>query len=111
MKFLTLIFNMYLLVLSCLPCVDRDECAEFGKTETTISSADNQQKKQIPSNDLCTPFCSCSHCPASAFYQFIPTFIVKPKLVFKDNTKQLGLYSFSYSNQFSSNIWQPPKLS
>lgn len=111
MKFSIIIFSIYLLGLSCFSCVDRDDCIKFDKSETTFSSADNQQKNQQPNSDLCTPFCSCSHCPSSAFYQFITPFIFKPKLVFSKNIKQIGLYSFRYSNQFTSNIWQPPKLS
>lgn len=105
MKFLTLIFSIYLLGLSCLPCADKDECNNINTTTKISTSADNE--KQHPGNESCTPFCSCTHCPASAFCQSIVPYKI-PKIIFP--SVEYPVYEISFSSKNSFSIWQPPQL-
>lgn len=107
MKLFTLIFSIYLLVLSCVPCADKDECISNLKKEVPTSASHQHNKKNIE-NGSCTPFCSCSHCPASAFFQSV---IKKsaPKLFVL--ISRYSEYKISFSSNKIASIWQPPKLS
>ncbi|MFC4233317.1 DUF6660 family protein [Parasediminibacterium paludis] len=104
MKFLTLIFSIYLLVLSCVPCADKDECNINMDIKTTISSTTKENPKK--SDEACTPFCTCSHCSASAYYQPLNSYKI-PKRIFP--TTKYPVYDVSYNSQVFFSIWQPPK--
>ena len=105
MKFLTLIFALYILTLSCVPCM----CDDIAKSETT------QQTKNTPTkdknhNDNCTPFCTCTCCCASAYFHIkTDYFTIKP--IVSTSTKKFALVDKNYSSYKCHNIWQPPKLS
>lgn len=94
-----------------MPCSDSNECDRNTTTQqTTISQADNHHEKQSHDNELCSPFCTCSHCPASAFFHPTEKYKIEKK-IFIEVAKQFSQYNFHYSQEISSNIWQPPKLS
>ncbi|MHA8084199.1 DUF6660 family protein [Aquirufa antheringensis] len=103
MKFFAFIMSIYLLVLSCLPCIDRQERNVMA--EQKISATTQQQQHQT-GDEACTPFCTCSHCPASAFYQPLALYKM-PKMLFQS-------VKFRYKVDFNSydfhSIWQPPKI-
>lgn len=74
--------------------------------EQKISAAPQHQHQQ-PVDEACTPFCNCSHCPASAFNQQLSHFnVVKP--VFQ--SLKYPIYNSSFSTEVSFSIWQPPKI-
>lgn len=102
MRFFTIIFSIYILVLSCVPCGDGAE--NIVKSAAKISTTDNHNHADA---DLCTPFCSCTCCPASAFYHPLALFEI-PKIIFQ-SMKFNVVNSSCLSNDFHS-IWQPPKL-
>ncbi|WP_394342336.1 DUF6660 family protein [Taibaiella soli] len=104
MKFFTLIMSIYLLVLSCIPCNEGQEGNVI--TEQKIS-ATNQKRHHQTGNEVCTPFCTCSHCPASAFYQPLSHFNV-PITVFQ--SLKYPVYNASFCLEVSLSIWQPPKI-
>jgi len=105
MKFLTLIAGCILLYLSCLPCGDMLECSV--KQQQTISSAANHQNHQHQ-NEACTPFCSCSCCPASVIYQPVAKVQSERPVIM---SQKFPLQNDSFLSQEFSSIWQPPKLS
>jgi hypothetical protein len=107
MQFFAYILSVYLLLLSCYPCRDGDGDRYVNEKNTSITafvnttSGQHQQK-----NKPCTPFCACSHCPASAFFQ--------PVSPFKALPPTRHLMSFYYlvplqSYDFNA-VWQPPRI-
>ena len=103
MKIFTLIFSLYLLGLSCLPCGDKEECTV--KAGTTISAPINHDKHN-QETEHCTPFCTCSCCAASIAFQSMTSYKI-PKKIFP--TTKYPVYNISFSSQVSFSIWQPPK--
>ena len=106
MKNFWLIFSVFLLSLSVYPCSDAEECESTAKTE--ISKANNHNHTQ--ETEQCTPFCTCSHCPASAFYQQLSVVSFNDKTVIFDKQTK-NHYTQSYIEEISLAIWQPPKIS
>jgi hypothetical protein len=104
MKFLFLFLAFYLLCLSCIPCSDSKECNVSSVVE--ISPLNNHQEHNH-SNEVCTPFCTCSCCSVSAFYspfnkvQFV-------KIDFQ--SEKYPLHNENFNSEVSYSIWQPPKL-
>jgi hypothetical protein len=95
------------LLLSCIPCADKEEFGKGKDLKTEISPINKQNKHQTE-NEACTPFCTCSCCAASAFFHPIVHYKI-PKRVFHSLT--YPSIKDSYSSQSSYFIWQPPKLS
>jgi len=93
---------VYILVLSCVPCGDAGENMLKSAQKTISASASHEH-----SADLCTPFCSCVCCPASAFYHPLAIFSI-PKEVFQ-SLKFTVVNTACLSDNFHS-IWQPPKV-
>lgn len=104
MKFFAFIMSIYLLVLSCIPCNDKQECS--AKAEQKISAIPSHQHQQ-PVDEACTPFCSCSHCPASAFYQSVAHNNIATAVF---QSLKYPIYNYSFSTEVSFSIWQPPKI-
>jgi hypothetical protein len=98
-------------MLSVLPCSDKEECTTTAKTEQSIISSNSNHDQHNHENEQCTPFCVCACCGVHGFQLQMPFFNFKEKKVFTDKEKQKNSYTFIYSNEFTSNIWQPPKLS
>ncbi len=103
MKFFTIIFSIYILVLSLAPCGDNVECGEHNKTE----KSHNNHKHE---NENCTPFCICACCgqPVTSKINYpVAQTILKPENF--NNSK--AIYTQTFISQFSATIWQPPKIS
>jgi hypothetical protein len=104
MKFFVFMLSFYMLALNCFPCGDSQECNLKQEQEISVTTS---HQDHTPNTETCTPFCSCSCCAASAFYQ--------PVLYAK--TIPLDFQSFKFHNKadFSSydfhSVWQPPKIS
>lgn len=105
MKYFWLIFSIFLLSLSVYPCSDNDECE---KAKREVSKVHNHEK-QHQDTEHCTPFCTCSHCPASAFFQQLSTVsFLKKQIAFEH--KPENKYTFIFTEEISIKIWQPPKI-
>jgi hypothetical protein len=103
-KYFALLFNLYLLVLPCLPCKDSVDCANENKTSYGINK--ESSPKENHKEDNCTPFCHCNCCSTPCFY------FVSGKE--KTNTKIYTVKKFILLDEvFTSNninaIWQPPR--
>ena len=100
-KFLTLLFAVYILLLPVLPCMDGNECRP-----TTTAAADHRNQEQ--KEETCNPFCSCPCC----LQAFTPAFeAVKPAThgPLTEKTNYLDLYTIVPSRA-PGTIWQPPRL-
>lgn len=107
MRFLTIIFSIYILTLSVVPCSDMiNECYnKKAKIEHSQNHNHNQDK-----DDNCTPFCNCTCC-VSGITVFTLNQIVAE---IQDNfvlTPETLSYNSTFTSSFYRNIWQPPKLS
>ena len=103
MKFFTIIFSIYILVLSLAPCSDSVECDEGNKTE----QSHNNHKHE---NENCTPFCICACCgqPVASNINYpVAQTVSKPEIF----NKSISIYNQTFISQFNANIWQPPKIS
>ncbi len=105
MKFLTLLFNLYLLVLPCLPCGDVDDCANENPTALSFQKEDNSKEKH--EDDNCTPFCHCDCCITTYYFQVNN----KEKAYIKPfATKKFPLLDDVFTSNTINIIWQPPKF-
>jgi len=103
MKFLTLLFSFYILILSCLPCGDRKECNTEEAQKISVTTTHQEHNH---TTEACTPFCTCSCCVASAFYQPLTSFSTS-NIVFQSVQFQ---YEVVFNSYDLHSIWQPPQL-
>ena len=104
MKLLFLFLSLYLLVLSCIPCNDSKECNMATPVEVYAS---NNHQEHNHSKEACTPFCTCSCCAASAFYNPIG----KAQVVKEDfQSIKYPIHNKNLNTEVSYSIWQPPKI-
>ena len=105
MKFFTFIMGFFLLYLSCLPCGDSKECN--AKAPVEISVNDNHQQHNHES-EACSPFCTCSCCPASSYF-FSSSKSLISKAIFQSGKHPL--YNVAFDAEAHYSIWHPPQLS
>ena len=106
MKFFTLIFSIYILALSVMPCSDVHNVCNTKKSKTELTQTHNHQQDQ---DDNCSPFCTCACCSTSVVsLDFVP-FQIKKTTEFSITQKHT-IRNFSFVTNFFGNIWQPPKL-
>ncbi len=108
MKNFWFIFSIFLLSLTVYPCSENDNCEKNINSE--VCKAENQKNKtQEPEH--CTPFCNCSHCPASVFFINNVSYTLKKKVILFQEEKLLSFYTSIYTKKIADKIWQPPKIS
>ncbi len=105
MKATFFILGFFLLYLSSLPCGDSKECN--AKTPVEISANDNHQQHNHES-EACTPFCTCSCCPASSYF-YSPSKTHVSKVIFQSGKHPL--FNVAFNSEAHYAIWQPPQLS
>ena len=105
MKSFLLTFSIYLLSLSCISCNDLDRNAN-NSSQMVKAIKQKQQNKQ--ESEACTPFCSCSCCPTSAFYQKLIYFNFD-KLVFQ--SVKYPAFNSKFYSEVAFSVWHPPKIS
>ena len=110
MKIFWLILSIYLVSLSVLPCSDKEECDITVKVEQTSISKTNTHNQHSHEKEHCPPFCICNCCGAPSYHLQIAIMHLKNK-DFAIEKKQICDYDFVYLNDYSSKIWQPPRLS
>ena len=97
--------SIYLLALSCIACNDLDSNAESSLQMVTTT---NQQQQNRQKSEECTPFCSCSCCPTSAFYQTVLYLGIKK---FELKSEKYCDFNSNFYSEITFSIWQPPKFS
>ncbi|WP_394332461.1 DUF6660 family protein [Niabella drilacis] len=107
MKFFALLFVVYLLAVSVMPCSDG-----YSRCNTSGSGTEMTRSHDHPAShrDICGPFCICSCCGATANFAF--------QLLKADATKAPDVKArkflprdFFFISNYYGNIWQPPKIS
>jgi hypothetical protein len=102
MKIFATILSIYVLVLTSMPCIDKQDNT-LQKTELSGTSSDNHQKDC----DHCSPFCTCYCCASPVLSQ---TSAIQFNVFFIAQHIPGENVSKYFSSIFSS-IWQPPKIS
>jgi len=105
MKSFLLTFSIYLLSLSFISCNDLDRNAN-NSSQMVKAIKQKQQNKQ--ESEACTPFCSCSCCPTSAFYQTVLYLGIKK---FELKSEKYCDFNSNFYSEITFSIWQPPKFS
>jgi len=109
MKRLLLLFPLYILFLSCLPCSPTDECCQeeiqataFTKQSDNKQNSAKDQKPGLP----CSPFFPCGACHGIV----IPDHSIRVTALAPPVTKQLSGYTPGPLPVFTYSIWQPPRF-
>lgn len=110
MKLIWFFLSIYLVTLSILPCSDKNECDNKHKKEQAKFSKSNNHSQHRHENEQCAPFCICACCGAQTYQLQVPFINLTENKVFAHKKKQIFTYVFIYSKEFSSPIWQPPKM-
>ncbi|MBK9107330.1 MAG: hypothetical protein IPM92_02840 [Saprospiraceae bacterium] len=105
MKFFTITFSLYILVLSLVPCGDVHDCNEVQITYISANADTDHHKHET---DTCTPFCICSCCGTSVINMHDPATFSDIVLV---HSKDLPVYMQTFLSIAYFHIWQPPKIS
>jgi len=103
MKFIAVIYSVFILYLVAVPCADEVIHIEKSKLE---QSSPQGKPCNHSEQDGCSPFCVCSCCGVVVVMSFV-NFDCQPNAIIK--TEFLSFYKDSASTFFQS-FWQPPKL-
>lgn len=106
MRWSVIIWSVYLLGLSLVPCSDT-----FNRCEENVPVAQDVQDHDHSgdTDDRCSPFCYCACCSISLNIYHFNSFTVQEPFISFLEEKALWTYSDSRSSYFGS-IWQPPKI-
>ena len=102
MKTICFILSFYFMALSIMPCHDREDFSNSGK------SSISQSKNESPAcqDESCPPLCHCTCCGT--------TFVINASTsVFFDKTevvREHPVYCAQMPTSVPASIWQPPKI-
>lgn len=102
MKFFAFVMAFLVLVLSIIPCADKDNGVNAVKTEITKTSNSQQDQQE----DHCSPFCQCACCTGFSLNHFIASIIIIESYQSKTQTAFLPADILDITLP----IWQPPQL-
>ena len=100
MKYVTILFSLYLITLALLPCSDVPELKPSYSFQNNYSNSDHCIEEG------CAPFCSCSCCAVGKYIDLQATLklsspIIQVTYVIRSNTA---------TKQQPVDVWQPPKI-
>ena len=105
MKFVTIIFSVYMTLLAVLPCRDTDDFGDMVNSYTSYNKSHSGDEKA--GKETCTPFCTCSCCSTvrtlTPHHPIAGVFIQEVKKTFGEPTVPALL-------EQSISIWQPPQI-
>jgi len=113
MKWFSLFWASYLVILSCIPCTHHHDLRMITDRETIFHHASHDDENGHDENEnehhhVCSPFCQCTcnggfTVPTPDFeLQIISLICSAQTLVFSNQS--------SYTPSLFATIWQPPKL-
>jgi hypothetical protein len=104
MNLFRIIFSVYLIALTLVPCTDTlGVHKENVHAETTHSDANHANEHE----DTCPPLCSCNCCGVSGVFFFQESISFE---VVSYNEKIKIPLNQSAVSFFAHTIWQPPKI-
>lgn len=115
MKWFSILWAGYLVVLSCIPCIHHQELrmpvaeeTEAISQQTSHNGETDHDEDESQHHHVCSPFCQCTcnggfTVPAPHFeLQSVPLISSAQTPVFSNQS--------SYTQSLFASIWQPPKL-
>ena len=104
MRFIAVFLSLYIVFLSCMPCGDMKDCKELNGDKIEFSTSNHSDHHN--DTETCSPFCSCVCCGQTVSVGICKTEI---KCTVYSTTPKFFFPSSSFSSEFHSSIWQPPK--
>ncbi|WP_394336933.1 DUF6660 family protein [Chitinophaga dinghuensis] len=102
-----IIFSLYVLTLSAIPCCGDDYCCDEQAILTRSSQQHNDHDKHKKPELPCSPFFSCTTCHGVIIPEIAksePETMPLPRNIYYD-------YADQSLPEFPAFIWQPPQLS
>jgi hypothetical protein len=103
-KWTSTILSIMFLLLSGLPCADKEE---NGSSQTLVEKSSSEHNQDI---DACSPFCICNCCSSQVFAFDTAIcnldFVVVKKIV----ENKIPEYKSIFASNFYGSIWQPPQI-
>ncbi|MES2732448.1 MAG: DUF6660 family protein [Bacteroidota bacterium] len=100
MKWFAVVFSLYLIGMSCIPCTDEVVTMASQSISLPIDCADT-----LP--DFCSPLCVCSCC--GVHVTLTSPIVVASRLSFTQDGDLPG-YQQPIIDELPCVIWQPPKI-
>ena len=91
------------LLLSCLPCADK----EGAGLETLIEKSSSEHNQD---NDACSPFCICNCCSSQVFAFDTTVCSLDFVIIKKTVENKIPEYKSILASNFYGSIWQPPQI-
>ena len=105
-----LVLSVHVLVLSVLPCTETSPYTRQADQLTQLRAANPLTADSAPADDSCTPFCSCSACPASATVPPVLKLAIEPVISHRPILANRFAYLPAHPITPLLPIWQPPQL-
>ncbi|MCO5278958.1 MAG: hypothetical protein M9911_13300 [Saprospiraceae bacterium] len=105
MKIFLLIFSLYFLALTIMPCKDM----HLSKSSSETVTFQLESKSNHLPIDNCSPFCMCNCCGAFFVLKTHENILSLPiwrKLV----SEQSSFKDINFISSYKDFIWQPPKI-
>lgn len=104
MKYVSILFSLYLIALTLMPCSDVPKLKAIELV--SCSSQNNYSNSDHCTEEGCAPFCSCSCCAVGKYVDLqarikLGSPIIQVTYVIRSNTA---------IKQQPVDVWQPPKL-
>ncbi|WP_295119575.1 hypothetical protein [uncultured Chitinophaga sp.] len=102
MKWFFVLFSLYVLTLSAVPCGGDDDCCTDGLELVDNHAAEHEQERpELP----CSPFFSCNtfHVVLTPDYEYLPA----PKQIARFDAG--SFYITRFLAGYNPPIWQPPR--
>lgn len=106
MKFFMIIFSIYFLALSIMPCGDIHHPDSHENTKTEIASTGHNDAGY---GDLCSPFCTCSCCGTIMAFKLVESYSAS-HFAALFISRQIVAKNIFFISSFFDKIWQPPKI-
>ncbi|AZA87613.1 hypothetical protein EG349_12835 [Chryseobacterium shandongense] len=106
MKIFVILFSIYFLALSVMPCTDACDINISNSSKSEFTKISNDQTNY---KDVCSPFCSCACCHTVVNFTFQSFKISETKPSFGKQQK-FPLWAFNFISSYHGHIWQPPKI-
>ncbi|RKR83664.1 hypothetical protein BDD43_3878 [Mucilaginibacter gracilis] len=103
MKYVAILFSIYITLLALMPCQDKEDEVAFS-FDTTISqtkTCGGHSQKEI-----CPPFCTCNCCSTARYIASMPLTALFTKAV----VVNYPAYPTPVVKQQILDIWQPPQI-
>lgn len=109
MKFVRLLFIIYFVALSIMPCLDSANAQSF-KQDFNYSLSSKTQEDSHSKADSCSPFCSCNCCRTTVASYKIEPILVFSRIAAAFFSKKIHFQKNDFAYLVYDQIWQPPKI-